>query len=144
MKNRVTLEFPLDPSTTELIDRYVHDHRPVLMGGRNHDCLFPGEVHERKDIKTLSSQISEKLWKCLGLKVTPHQFRHAAAAILLKHEPGNYELVRRVLGHRNIQTTINFYIGLETLEATRRFGNLMTELEVGSDTCSQRKAGRRR
>jgi hypothetical protein len=38
---------------------------------------------------------------------------------MLKADPGNYELVRRVLGHRNIATTRNFYIGLETLEATR-------------------------
>ena len=138
VKNRVTLEFPLDPTTTEFIDCYVHDHRPVLMGGRNHDFLFPGEAHERKDIKTLSAQISDKLWKCLGLKITPHQFRHAAAAILLRHEPGNYEQVRRVLGHRNIQTTNSFYIGLETLEATRRFADLVTDLEKRSDTCSQR------
>ena len=145
VKNRVTLEFPLDPTTTELIDCYVHDHRPVLMGGRNHDCLFPGDVHERKDIKTLSSQISDKLWKCLGVKVTPHQFRHAAAAILLQHEPGNYELIRRVLGHKFIQTTISFYIGLETLEATRRFADLVTELEMRFDTRSQRgRAGHRR
>lgn len=144
VKNRVTLEFPLDPGTTELIDRYVHNHRPVLMGGRNHDFLFPGDAHDRKDPKTLSSQISRKLWKCLGLKVTPHQFRHAAAAIILRDSPGNYELVRRVLGHRNIQTTINFYIGLETLSATQRFADLVTGLDVGSDPCSQRgKAGRR-
>jgi integrase len=115
------------------------------MGGRNHDFLFPGDVHDCKDTKTLSGQISDTLWKCLGVKMTPHQFRHAAAAILLKHEPGNYELVRRVLGHRNIQTTINFYIGLETLEATRRFADLVTELEVGSDVCSESgRTGRRR
>ena len=35
---------------------------------------------------------------------------------MLQHDPGNYEWVRRVLGHRNIQTTINFYIGLETTQ----------------------------
>jgi len=46
--------------------------------------------------------------------MTVHQFRHACAAIYLKHRPGEYEVVRRLLGHRNIQTTINFYCGLET------------------------------
>jgi hypothetical protein len=44
-------------------------------------------------------------------------------------DPGNYELVRRVLGHRNITTTQSFYIGLETLEATRIFGEMVTGLE---------------
>ena len=64
-------------------------------------------------------------------RVTPHQFRHAAAYIILKADPGNYELVRRVLGHRSITTTHNFYIGLETLEATRQFGEMVTGLERG-------------
>ena len=66
--------------------------------------------------------------KELGLEITPHQFRHAAAYIMLKADPGNYELVRRVLGHRSITTTRNFYIGLESLEATRVFGDLVTDL----------------
>jgi integrase len=58
-------------------------------------------------------------------------FRHAAAYIMLKADPGNYELVRRVLGHRSIATTRNFYIGLETLEATRLFGEMVTDLARG-------------
>jgi hypothetical protein len=33
--------------------------------------------------------------------------------------------VRRILGHRNIQTTINFYIGLETALATKEFGEII-------------------
>jgi hypothetical protein len=33
-----------------------------------------------------------------------------------------------VLGHRSITTTLNFYIGLETLEATRQFGEMVTDL----------------
>jgi integrase len=48
-----------------------------------------------------------------GLLMTVHQFRHAAGAIILKRRPGEYELVRRLLGHRNVQTTINAYVGLE-------------------------------
>jgi integrase len=56
-----------------------------------------------------------------------HQFRHAAAAIYLKHRPGDYETVRRLLGHRNIQTTVRFYCGLQTLEATEQFGRLIRQ-----------------
>ena len=82
-----------------------------------------------KLIKSLSKDISKRLWKELGLEITPHRFRHAAAYIMLKADPGNYELVCRVLGHRNIATTRNFYIGLETLEATRLYGEMVTDLE---------------
>ena len=125
VKNRMPLEFPLDADTTAIIDEYISVHRPILMRGRSHEYLFPGESTDQKLTRGLGEQISGRLWKLLGLKITPHQFRHAAAAIILRSEPGNYELVRRVLGHRNIQTTINFYVGLETLDATRRFGEMV-------------------
>ena len=94
-------------------------------GGNGHDFLFPGTAHDQKLTRGLGAQISQRLWKLLGLRITPHQFRHAAAAIILKNDPGNYELVRRVLGHKNLQTTTNFYVGLETASATRRFGELV-------------------
>jgi integrase len=61
----------------------------------------------------------------IGIRVTCHQFRHATAAFLLRKDPGNYEFVRRVLGHKSIKTTRDFYIGLETLEANRHYGAIL-------------------
>lgn len=131
VKNGVPLEFAFDEATSALIDEYIYQHRPHLIRGFNHDWLFAGAGREHKGTKTLSEQISQRLWKELGLEATPHQFRHAAAYIMLKADPGNYELVRRVLGHRSITTTRNFYIGLETIEATRLFGEMVTDLAQG-------------
>jgi integrase len=131
VKNVVPLEFEFDEQTTALIDAYITDHRPRLMRGLNHDCLFPGDGKEMKGTKTLSEQISGRLWKELGLKITPHQFRHAAASLILKADPGNYELARRVLGHRSIATTQNFYSEQESVEATRLFGSMVTKLARG-------------
>ena len=131
VKNGVPLEFAFDNNTTAMIDEYIYQHRPQLMRGFNHDWLFAGAGQEHKGTNCLSEQISQRLWKELGLEITPHQFRHAAAYIMLKADPGNYELVRRVLGHRSITTTLKFYIGLETLAATRIFGEMVTELASG-------------
>ncbi len=127
----------VNETITAMIDEYIYHHRPQLMRGFNHDWLFAGDSEEHKVTNCLSEQISERLWKELELKITPHQFRHAAAYIMLKADPGNYELVRRVLGHRNIETTRNFYIGLETLEATRLFGEMVTGLERGEAPAKQ-------
>lgn len=125
VKNGVPMEFPLTPETSNLIKDYIHTFRPLLMRGMNHDYLYPGERGPLKAQKTLADQIALRIWNMVGLKITPHQFRHAAGAIILRKEPGNYEMVRRILGHKNIQTTINFYVGLETTEATRQFGRLI-------------------
>jgi len=125
VKNRVRLETVFDAELTELIDDYIHNHLHVLLRGYNESWLFPGMQGGHKGLATLSSQITKCIHRATGLRVTVHQFRHAAAALILRAKPGNYEYVRRILGHRNLQTTINFYVGLETAQATQEFGEII-------------------
>jgi hypothetical protein len=127
VKNRIKLEYPLEEHVSKLIDEYVHSFRPTLLRGRNEDWLFPGMRGAAKGKITLSGQITERVLKLTGLRVTAHQFRHAAAAIILQRHPGNYELVRLVLGHRSVQTTIRCYIGLKEVQASQIFGELIRE-----------------
>lgn len=124
VKNRVDLDFKFDEFLTDLIDEYVHEYRPVLLRGSNTSRLFPGESGP-KTSNTLGTQITQRIQKAVGLRLTVHQFRHAAAAIYLKHHPGDYETVRRLLGHRSIQTTTHFYCGLQTTQATEEFGKII-------------------
>ena len=125
VKNRVDLNFKFDQPLTDLIDEYVHEFRPTLLRGTNASWLFPGEGGKPK--AWLGVQLTERIEKAVGLRITPHQFRHAAAAIYLKHQPGAYEVARRLLGHRSIKTTIDFYCGLQTTQATEQFGNLIRQ-----------------
>jgi hypothetical protein len=127
VKNRVKLEYPLEQHITRMIDEYVHDFRPALLRRRNEDWLLPGKRSGAKGKVSFSGQITERIFKATGLRMTVHQFRHAAGAIILKRRPGEYELVRRVLGHRNIQTTINAYVGLESIQASEIFGEMVME-----------------
>ncbi len=133
VKNRVRLEYPLAPYLTQLIDEYVHEFRPVLLRNMNGDWLFPGQSGGAKHDVCLSSQIVKRIFKETGLRMTVHQFRHAAGAIILKSRPGEYELVRRLLGHRNVQTTINSYIGLENIQASEIFAKIVME-HLGDDS----------
>jgi len=96
-----------------------------LIRGSNEPWLFPGGGRGHKRLRTLGTQISERIAAATGVQMTVHQFRHAAAAIYLKHRPGEYESVRRLLGHRNIVTTTRFYCGLETTQATKVYGDII-------------------
>ena len=127
VKNRVRLEYPLEQSVTDLIDEYVSDFRPALMRSTNEDWLFPGKSGGTKDKTGLSGQITERIYKATGLRMTVHQFRHAAGAIILARRPGEYELVRRLLGHRNVQTTMKAYVGLENIQASQIFAEIVKE-----------------
>ena len=127
VKNRVDLNFKFDEALTELIDEYVHVFRPVLLRRSNASWLFPGAAGEPKTANMFSTQITDRIEKATGVRITVHQFRHAAAAFYLQHHPGHYETVRRFLGHRNIQTTTNFYCGLQTMQATVEFGKIVRQ-----------------
>jgi integrase len=127
VKNRVDLEFTFGEALTRLIEEYIHEFRPTLLRRSNAAWLFPGVAGESKTANMFSTQITERIQKATGLRMTVHQFRHAAAAIYLRHRPGEYENVRRLLGHRNIQTTINFYCGLETTQANEAFGRIIRD-----------------
>src|SRR5262245_33615501 len=128
VKNDVPLEYPLPKVLSEMLALYLAVFRPRLCRRDNH-WLFPGELGGYKTNGTLRSQIIDRIVDELGIRVTPHQFRHLAAALILEKDPANYELVRRVLGHKNLQTTINFYVGLETVEAVRKFSAMVLEDE---------------
>jgi integrase len=127
VKNRVDLNFKFDQSLTDLIDEYVQEFRPVLLRGANASWLFPGQRNAPKTKLGFSNQITVRIQKAIGLRITVHQFRHAAATIYLKHRPGDYETVRRLLGHRDIMTTTHFYCGLQTMQATEEFGKLIRQ-----------------
>ena len=128
VKNRMKLEYPLEHFVTPLIDEYVHDFRPTLLRGRDEDYLFPGMHKGAKGKITFSAQITDAIVKRIGLRITAHQFRHAVGALILQKHPGNYELVRLILGHRNVQTTIRCYIGLKEIQATQIFGKIIRDL----------------
>lgn len=127
VKNRVSLDFTFDDELTELIDEYIHQYRPHLIRGANSDFLFPGASGGPKTANMFSGQITDRIEEVTGLRLTVHQFRHAAAAVYLRYNPGAYEVVKRLLGHRNIQTTINFYCGLETVQANQEFGKIIRQ-----------------
>jgi len=127
VKNRVRLEYPLEQYLTRMIDEYVHDFRPLVLRGRNDDWLFPGQSAGAKASTLFSGQITQRIYQTTGLRMTVHQFRHAAGALILKSRPGEYELVRQLLGHRNVQTTINAYIGLENIRASEIFSEIVMQ-----------------
>jgi len=125
VKNKQALQFAFKGRLTELIDEYVSDFRPALMKGKNHDWLFPGRSTDHKEKISFSTQIVDQVEKATGLRVTIHQYRHAAAAMLLKHRPGEYELVRQLLGHKSVETTKRFYLDLETTVSSEIFTEIV-------------------
>jgi integrase len=125
VKNKQALQFVFNGRLTKLIDEYVSDFRPALMKGKNHDWLFPGRSTDHKEKIGFSTQIVDQVEKATGMRITVHQYRHAAAAMFLKHRPGEYELVRQLLGHKSVETTKRFYLDLETTISSEMYTDII-------------------
>jgi integrase len=143
VKNGLEMEFPLPLHVSDLLDRYVHDVRPAAVRAPN-DWLFPGEQTGHKKPSLLSSQIADLVEGHIGVRMTAHQFRHLAGYIFLREHPGGHEVVRRLLGHRSITTTLEFYAGMEVTEAVRHYDQTILTLREAPGRVAHSPRSKRR
>lgn len=128
VKNEMPQEIPLSGDALALLDLYLKDYWPLLGGDRT-PFLFPGSSGDTaKCADTLRQQISGCVRTRCGVEVNPHLFRHLCAFLILQEQPGAYGLVQKILGHKNIATTINYYAGMEGPAAFRHYDALITGL----------------
>ena len=70
--------------------------------------------------------------------MNPHLYRHIAAYFYLEAHPYDYETVRRLLGHRSIETTMMFYADLDRVMASRRYAeHILERRQKGSESPEQ-------
>ena len=126
VKNVQDLDFPLGKTTIALMDLYLKVYRPLLLKGkRDQGSLFISWNGVQKSEAALSAQITKFIKVQAGYHLNPHAFRHLVGLIFLRAFSGEYEPVRQLLGHKDIRTTINFYVGLETQDSFKRLDKIM-------------------
>ena len=106
----------LGSSAVAILKVYFNKNRPCLVTegnmnlfpGRRNGALGPGAM--REDLCRWSA--------CLAnVEMTPTMFRHFAAKHYLADNPGDFNVVRGVLGHRSVKTTIRTYGQIEAAGA---------------------------
>lgn len=120
IKNKVGQQFNVDRATADLITEYMTVYRPRLDYG-DPDALFPGQSGSTKGAGTLANQISNVIREHTGLDFNVHLFRHFAGYVYLRNHPNDYETLRRLLGHKDIATTMNSYVWIDTETAILRY-----------------------
>ena len=128
VKNIEQLDFLLPEPVSAKIAEYMKNWR-TLYFPKVSPYLFPGRKGGPKDVSALSRQITGALFKHTGIRLSPHQFRHTAAKILLDQKPGNYEVVRKVLGHKDIKTTYEHYAGAESQTALELYDTVILDVK---------------
>ena len=134
VKNASDLEFPLMPESVKFLDIYLSDWHPLLITSSPTSFLFPGKGSDLpKGTGALSGQIRDLVHAYTRLDMPAHRFRHAVAKIFLDRNPGQYEVVRQLLGHKDIATTISFYAGAESASAARHYAKTILGIRGRDD-----------
>ena len=125
VKNDEPLEYPIPAETDDLLEAYITRYRPIL-DQHGTTWLFPGEKPgAHKSLDQFTRQFKGTIWRWTGLTMNLHLMRHFGAMLYLEENPGNYEVVRRVLGHRRLETTVNSYVGMEMAATVRHFDTVI-------------------
>jgi integrase len=126
-KNAYALRFELPAYLGDRLQVYRNEIAPAVIG-RKPDMLFVTYEGKTKRQANIAIAIQKTILRFLGVKLTPHQFRHLCAKFILDRNPGAYELVRQMLGHSSVKTSADFYAGIDTLRAGRAHAELVNEL----------------
>ncbi len=131
VKNGETIPCPMPSESATLIETYLRDYRPHLAEPGN-PFLFPGSGQRVRRAQSLSVALKRLVQQEVGAEFNMHLMRHLAVYQFLRAFPGQYEVVRRLLGHRTVNTTRAFYAGLEASFAAEKFDDLV--LQARRDT----------
>jgi integrase len=143
VKNKRAIEFDIPAHIVRMLIEYRNQLAPKIIG-RKPDHLFVNPDGTRKHSQTLSHLIVRIVRKYAGVELSPHQYRHLAAKIILDDSPGAFELVKQLLGHENLKTTTNAYAGIDTRRAARHHHRLLQRETEPKVTAPLRRPARKR
>ncbi|WP_061288050.1 site-specific tyrosine recombinase XerD [Azotobacter vinelandii] len=96
---------PLGEEAIAWLERYLVEARPLLLGGRPSDVLFPSLRGKQMTRQTFWHRIKHHARLAgIGKSLSPHTLRHAFATHLLNHG-ADLRVVQMLLGHSDLSTT---------------------------------------
>jgi integrase len=138
VKNNIDLAFEIPPQIVGMLVEYRERTAPKIIGERP-ARLFVNVDGTPKVKQALEVLITNYARRRAGITLTPHQTRHLSAKLLLDHQPGGFETVRQLLGHKNLQTTVFSYAGIDSRRAGRHHQRLIDEALLSQSPARPRK-----
>ena len=128
-KNKRWEERRIPSSLNRAIDLYLIQARPILMRLSVGDNLLwiSSRTGRRFTYKYLGTLISNITYRSLGVDVSPHLFRTAAASTAAVKIPQHPHLASALLGHTDPRVTDDHYKRMTSLSAGRIYADLVQE-----------------
>jgi integrase len=142
VKNGREHAFDIPPPIAKMLLEYRDRFAPKVIGHRP-TRLFVNADGTPKNQATVAGLVINYLRRRAGIVLTPHQFRHLSAKVVLDRNPGEFETVKQLLGHTSLKTTVGAYAGIDSRRAARRHQYLV-EQALATQMPTRRSNGRDR
>ncbi|MFU8865641.1 MAG: tyrosine-type recombinase/integrase, partial [Rhodobacterales bacterium] len=107
------LRLPLGGRVSKLLRMYLDYVRAkaLLENDDVNPYLFPRQSGSgiNQPYNTILKRVVTLLHRAVGIKINPHLYRHLIGWIWLKDSLNHLPKVQRLLGHKSLQTTIDYY-----------------------------------
>ena len=132
--------FDIPSHLAKILIEYRESVAPAHIGYRP-TRLFVHTGGAPKAQSTVAYLVGTYAKRRAGITLTPHQFRHLAAKIMLDANPGNFKGVKQVLGHKNLKTTLT-YAGMDSRRADRHHQVLIEQAVARQMPQPKRRRGK--
>jgi len=147
VKNHVDIVVELTEQAVESVQFYLDHVRPLIAARVGADAgnpyLFPANGMNHRAPDSLNEEFVDRNWSLGGFLLNLHCQRHLAAKIILDHDPTQMETVRRLLGHKTIQTTERYYAEINSIFAQRQY-HIHLEARYAELCAKRNNKGKRR
>lgn len=126
-KNGGHWEAVVPDAARDVLDIYLNIGRPVLAarGSGDHLDVWLGKHGAPMNINQFTRAIGIRTKQQLGVEVSPHLFRDAAATTLARASPSSARMIKPVLGHATARIAEGHYIQADTISAGRQLANAL-------------------
>ena len=129
-KTRLPQEYCLSERLSKAMDIYLDRFRLAFPGAKGHDWLW---THERRPMTDKMIRRRAIRWThgWLGIPVSPHRFRNAAANFILAADPENVRVAKDLLGHASFSMTERYIDAAQSRLAGRAFHTILSKMAGG-------------
>jgi len=126
-KNKLRWDTAVPDILEPVLRRYVEEVRPWFLsrGEQSHNTLWVDNKGAPYELDYFSKRICQITERIVGVRVSPHLFRDAAATTLSRTSPKDARLIRPLLAHASFGVAERHYIQACTVEAGRDYAEVL-------------------
>jgi integrase/recombinase XerD len=128
MKNRTAAEYPVPEFLEPYLATYLDIIRPQMVRDPTCAALWLNSTGGALAYAAIGDIISRHSMSRLGLRITPHDVRDAAATTWAIFKPEQIGVARDLLGHSDLRTTTMYYTRARGIEVSRAHNQLIAAI----------------